>query len=419
MDDSKEKKRVKISLKQLMMVLFIVIAIIFIIILVKTLTTNRNIYTHKLDKIGKKTGVSLEARKQSSEKIDVVPTLLDEIKNNSAWCAPFQLVWNDMQNEVVKKDIIFNQQLKVVENLNEQTFKTSDISEKYYYKKYGKKSPELKAEIETGIKEKFNETNDILNNINWEKSNVDGIENYVFYAMLYREFNFENPFDTLANGKFYAIADSYDDIKYFGINVDSDSKLYSQVDILYYNSDKDYAVILNTKEGDELILARGNNGATYSDIYNSIIDKTKLFDGEIKFGKNDFLKVPNLKFNVLKEYSELVTDGSDVNKKFKDYRGNNCYIEDAIQTIKMELDESGGKVKSEAIIAMTVDGAALDEEVVEKRYFYFDHEFTVFIKEKGKKVPYFAANIDNIELFQERETVTNMNGEPYPYSEEN
>ena len=45
-------------------------------------------------------------------------------------------------------------------------------------------------------------------------------------------------------------------------------------------------------------------------------------------------------------------------------------------------------------------GGEIDTEP-EKRCFYFNEEFTMFIKEKGKEVQYFAANISNIKLFQE------------------
>ena len=90
-----------------------------------------------------------------SEDIKVVATLEDTITNNSAWCGTFQLVWNDMQNEVVKQDIVFKKQIDLVENLNKQTFKEDDISDEYYYKTYGLKTLDLKEKIEQGIKEKI------------------------------------------------------------------------------------------------------------------------------------------------------------------------------------------------------------------------------------------------------------------------
>ena len=47
-------------------------------------------------------------------------------------------------------------------NLNKESFTTDDISDSYYYKIYGKKSLELKDEIVRGIKEKFNQSSDII-----------------------------------------------------------------------------------------------------------------------------------------------------------------------------------------------------------------------------------------------------------------
>ena len=38
--------------------------------------------------------------------------------------------------------------------------------------------------------------------------------------------------------------------------------------------------------------------------------------------------------------------------------------------------------------------------VEEQRYFYLNDEFTMFLKEKDKETPYFAANIEDITLFQ-------------------
>ena len=60
--------------------------------------------------------------KPLTEGIYVVPTMNDEVKSDSAWCATFQLVWNDMKNEVVKQDIVFSPQLAMADNLNKEDF---------------------------------------------------------------------------------------------------------------------------------------------------------------------------------------------------------------------------------------------------------------------------------------------------------
>jgi hypothetical protein len=71
-----------------------------------------------------------------TNEITVVPTMNDEFSGNSSWCGTFQLVWNDMVNEVVKQDVEFNPQPKIVENLNKQTFTNRELSPSSYYSKF-------------------------------------------------------------------------------------------------------------------------------------------------------------------------------------------------------------------------------------------------------------------------------------------
>ena len=209
--------------------------------------------------------------------------------------------------------------------------------------------------------------------------------------MLKKEFNFENDFDELKNGSF---GEKYKDIKYFGIDKNSNSKLYSQVKVLYYNSESDFSVILNTKEGEQVILCRGAEGNNFATIYNILVEKTNKYKGNKEFTENDYLKVPNIKFDIDKSFDELC------NNKFYSKDGEECNIEQVLQTIQVEMDKSGGKIKSEAGISMMIGAVEISQEKVENRYFYLNDEFTMFLKESYKDMPYFAANIEDITLFQ-------------------
>ena len=133
---------------------------------------------------------SEKKEKGYSEDVEVLATLDDAITNNSVWCGTFQLVWNDMQNEVVGQDIVFQKQIELVENLNKQTFKEDDLSDEYYYKNWGLMTLDLKEEIEKGIKDKFDEPSDILDKLDWSNApqsdsgyNVYS-KDYLFYVML-------------------------------------------------------------------------------------------------------------------------------------------------------------------------------------------------------------------------------------------
>lgn len=388
-----ERKVIKIKLHTAIMLIlaFILITTVVTMLIIsgnksrKPLSCIKNVETNK-------------SKKQYSENIEIVATLEDEITTNSAWCGTLQLVWNDMVNNVVKQDVVFTPQKQIVENLNKQIFTEEQLSEEDYYKVYDLLTQNLKEEIEKAIESKFNEKSDILDKIDWSnvpKDNsgyTDEYKKYLFYAMLKKEFNFKNDFDELENGSF---GEKYKDIKYFGIDKKSNSKLYSQVEVLYYNSENDFAVILNTKEDEQVILCRGTEGNNFATIYNSLVEKSDNYKGNKKFTENDYLKVPNIKFDISKSFNELC------NNEFYSKDGHKCNIDQVLQTIQVEMDKSGGKIKSEAAISMEVSTMKPTKEKVEYRYFYLNDEFTMFLKEADKDMPYFAANIENITLFQE------------------
>lgn len=50
-----------------------------------------------------KTNIVGKTATEFQQGITVVPTMRDTITADSSWCGTFQLVWNDMKNDVVKK----------------------------------------------------------------------------------------------------------------------------------------------------------------------------------------------------------------------------------------------------------------------------------------------------------------------------
>ncbi len=376
----------------------IAIIVILVIILIVTIITR--------DKTPKKENVNVDEQIQSSvssqlsqaeiktsdNEIQILPTMLDTIYNNSSWCGTFQLVWNDMLDELTTNGKIENTGIEIVDNLNNKSFVEEELSDEYYYKKYGLKTMKLKTEIENAIKKKFNEKSDILDMLDWSTASLNDAKDeqfskYLFYVMLKRDFKFENEFTVLENGKFGTV----ENVKYFGINSETLPSVRQQVEVLYYNSNNNYAVILYADDGDEVILARNTNGKTFDEIYQNINNEKEKYEGNISFGDEDTLKVPNLDFNLLKEYKELK------GLQFPTNKNATAIIEEAVQTIKFKLDNTGGSIKSEAVIGTKMMAIQPSEEI---RNFNFDDEFTIFLKEAEKEKPYFAANISNITLFQ-------------------
>ena len=341
---------------------------------------------------GKKYTVPLK----ESEGTNVVLTLHEEITQDTAWCGTFQLIWNDLKNDLAKQDIVFTPQLEVVKNLNKGTFTTKDISEDSYYKVYGTPTIELKEQIEKEIKEKFNEESDILDEFEWKNSNQN---DYFLYSMLKKEFEFEKQFTELDNGTF----GKYDNVEYFGIDENTDKTVGEQVKVLYYNSSENFAIKLITKQNDEVIIVKGAKENNFYDIYKNIITEKEKYKGNTSFGEKDILKIPNIQFKVKEEFEEIEK------KVFKFSNNNEYYIEKAIQTIEFELDKSGGKIKSEAgMIANESSAILLSDEI---REFLVDDSFTIFLQEQGKSLPYFAAKIDDISKFQTNNTKLEKNAE--------
>lgn len=336
----------------------------------------------------------------SDGNLHVLPSIDDEISADSMRCWTFQLVRNDMVNELIKQDVVFNPQLKIVENLNKQTFSNKYLSENSYFAKFWLLTLDLKDKIENWIQEKFNETSDVLDQLDW--SNVPQSDDYynwkdekkyAFYAMLKKIFNFEYVFDELNKWLF---DNKYNDIEYFWIKWTSSSDLYNQVYIYYYDSEDSFAVALKTKEWEDIILERWTQWNSFMEIFNNILKKSRDYNWAHSFTEDDYLKVPNLKMKTLTEFEDLE------DKPFYAANWDVCNIEKALQTIEFELDKSGWYIKSEAVI-VTQEFGAMPWFIIEheNRYFYFDKPFVMFRKESDKDLPYFAAQISDITLFQE------------------
>lgn len=316
--------------------------------------------------------------------VEVVPTLSDKVSADTSWCPTFQLIWNDFKNDIVKEDIKFDEKSDILDNLNKEDFTTKDISDNYYYKIYGRKNLELKNKIETAIKEKFNQTSDILDQFDWSSDALDSgedvIDRYFLYSMLYREFEFNKKFDTF-NDEFKEI----ENVKYFGIIKDND-EIRDQIKVYYYNDENDFAIKLITKNNDEVIVIKNPKGETFEEIYNNIKGKETT-----DFNSDDNFMMPKIDFNVLREYNELE------NRKIETIDGIYT-IEKAIQSIKFSFDEKGGKVKSEAGMDVKFETTASDKKI---RNFYVDDTFALLLKESNKEKPYFALRVDDISKFQQ------------------
>ncbi len=301
---------------------------------------------------------------------------------NDLWVGTFQLVFNDMKNKVLKLDkieFVGEKETPELVGLNKEEFKESMLNESSYYTSYGEVSPQAREKIRRGIKEKFNETSSLVDNSDW--SAAPG--KLYAYAMLKKVFKFLTPFDELKQAPFNESSELF---SYFGIDNESNKKLYKNVKVLFYNSENDYGVQLLTKENDIVYLYRVDNPTYFSSSYKKMLAQTKNYKGDRTFQSVDTLKVPNLKIKEKRGYPELCD---------RQIKGSGFYFSSALETIELEFDKEGGKVKSEALLTSD-NGIMIQQEPKKPRHFNFDKPFILFLVDEGKTDPYLAFYVTNL-----------------------
>ena len=330
-------------------------------------------------------GLSADAfgRKKTSA-LELVPTLKAEAKaENRIWVGTFQLAWNELMDNFTKGPVIFdNYTSSVIEDLNRQSFKADYISANSYYSKFGETSPELKQEIASAIKQKFNEKSDLLDAVDWTKEKGK----YTAYAMLKKDFKFIKAFTKLDKEKF---GSNKTKVEYFGINENSDSDLDDILYVLFYNSKDDFAVAVRTEDKDVVYLYRTDDNKTFDKLYSDMFMKKAVYEGSYSFNKKDELKVPNIDMFKMQSFPEV---------EKKRIKGTDIMIDSALETVQFKMNNEGVKLKSEAII-MTKTCALMPEKDLKPRKFYFDDTFVLFLQEADKNKPYFAMRVaDVVEL---------------------
>lgn len=314
--------------------------------------------------------------------IEVLPTMQSRSNaQDRVWVGTFQLVWNDFMDKFVHNPVRFREGTPIfVHQLNQQSFTTEDISEASYYKTATKVTKKTKKQITKAIRKKFHETSDILDKLDLTPRN----DKFLIYAMLKKDFEFTHEFKKL--GKF-AFGEEQT-AEYFGATKGSKDEYADSVSVLFYNNPNDFAIKLSTKSADEVFLYKNTANKEFQYIYSDMLKKQSAFKGSTEFTNDDELRVPNISLFEEKTFDEL---------SGKRIMGTNLLIDQAMETIKFDMDNKGVKLKSEA--AMTIMKMSLLPDN-EARFFYLDDTFVIFLKEKGKKNPYFALRVHDISKYQ-------------------
>lgn len=315
--------------------------------------------------------------------IEVQPTMLSRSnEQDRVWVGTFQIVWNEFIDKYVHGPVRFREGTPAyVHELNKQDFTTNDLNSSCYYKYSGKVTKKTSKTIKKAIKKKFNETSDILDSLDL----TPNPKNFLIYAMLKKDFEFLNEFDRLGRSSFGKAQTA----EYFGIDKNSDTDLRNGIEVLFYNNPDDFAVVIPTKDNDEVYFYKNGANKEFRSLYKEMRFKALRYQEEKSLQNIDELKIPDIKFDITKTFDDLCG---------KRVMGTNLVISGAIETVKFDMNNKGVKLKSEA--ALTLATSALMPEEIKPRYFFFDSTFVIFLKEKGKKNPYFALRVNDITKFQ-------------------
>ncbi|MCT4612564.1 MAG: hypothetical protein N4A47_04260 [Clostridia bacterium] len=300
---------------------------------------------------------------------EVLATMNQKVEGNSMYCSTMQLAWNEIGERFDKVEVLTKNDL--TNNLEKKEFTKDMLSEDDYIATSIIPVRESLEKLKNDVKNKFKEPSDILDMI---EPSADG---YLFYSILLKNFEYKYAFKDLGEkeGK-----------RYFGFYRHSDDEdVLDQVDVLFYNNKDDFALRINTKDNEELYFYKSDDIQDFSSEYDEMIEKSKTYKGMYHMTENDYMKIPYMKFDEFKAYEKL--KGVELRLDEMDY-----VVTKAIQTIKFELTNKGGKLKSEA--AIMVEKCAPVELDDLERDFICDKQFTMFIKEENKERPYFALRME-------------------------
>lgn len=304
---------------------------------------------------------------------------------NVVYCSTFQIAWSRLKEDIIKEDIRVKRPVAIVPYLDKSLSTEADISAGDYLALAGFVKDDIIGNINRGLKDEFG----------FDAMLVDGTRfkdptTIVAFSFLNKNLDFEHSFEEYKQPMAFYTDEGRESIEGFGVYKYSSKpehqKIKEQVEVLDYVSYRDFIIRLNSKAtDDEIILAKVVPGATLLDTFKNV--QARVAAGKPKFlGKNDILQIPKFDLAMSHSYSSLL--GVHLaNKGFEGY-----FFAEAAQRLNFRLDESGAKVKSDAIIVLK-KGSVIDFRVL-----MLNSSFLLYIKKKDGRYPYLMMWIDNAEL---------------------
>lgn len=333
--------------------------------------------------------------------IPLVVTEQEPVDGDAAWCGSMQVCWDMLMDRFNGgRPIVFDDEASntaEIAHLNERTFGTQNMSDDHYYAYAGFATLAARDEIEEALMAKFGEGSDILSSISWAESQLAA--DRLLYAMIFRRFAFEHPFELNEGDGLFGYGGADDgrqayDVTYFEA-ADDDQR--SQVSVLYYASPTDHATRIATADGDEVILVRSPAAGTLGEIWAEANRRSEGYDGGRSLAGDETFMCPCIDIDLRREFPEW---GRSTFSVSLDGWIDKARITEAIQTLKLSLDNEGGRVKSEAAITLKIESAMPADRA---RDFSYDGRFAMFVVDANApdpSMPYVGVLVDDVTRFQ-------------------
>ncbi len=306
-------------------------------------------------------GIKIYKMFNTNYKVSMKPTFESTIDKNTAnnlWVGTLDLAWSELKDTLGKEKIEFEESIDIVNELNNSSFGKENLDKEDYV-------------------------------VNVTKTDMNG---YKIEAELNKTLTFIESFDNLTDEEDKPFGKGTENVKWFGINNASKEKLNKNVQVLFYdegdNENKEFAVKLQTQEGDEIILYKTKSDKSFDEMYKVVKQKAEQYKGSKKFTNDDEILIPYVRVNGLISYNELY------GKTIKDTNGLIMY--DVVQKVNFYLNEKGCNLKSSLSMATEYLSAG-------NRYFYYTDTFVIFMREGETDKPYFALKVDDDNIIEKKE----------------
>jgi hypothetical protein len=304
----------------------------------------------------------------------VVPSMKSDLQDqNTVHCSNVEYLWNEVK-KITDQKIESNQ---VIKELNEsKTWKNTLKLDKLIL---ALGSPDkVYEEILKQYKEKYN--------IDKKDLTKKGTT-FWGYSFKFINYKYAEPFIPL---RFNFGKDRVNGFGFDGYPGSMDTKRHfsSQYEILYFNFKGEYIVrLIPAETTDQIVLVMTAKKGNFKELYDYSQNLIEKGDSERKKSKSNYilndvdeLKIPIIRFNTVKQYSELL------GLKFSSKYGT---IEEFDQIIKFNFDEKGVVMESEVSMTDSLGGKITPKLLLYNRPFY------LYIKEEKASYPYFNLWVEN------------------------